>query len=148
MNKPKAYRVLTSEELGSFKLHLAWTLFDARDTMWMRWDNREWDDTSIQDPTKWGIHINIPEYCQAFGMIQALRALGYGYIGPRYVDALEDYKADSFWRMVKPTVKEHNLSWLFHTIEKECLEADGFYDKAASWDKTKSNVNRMRELCK
>lgn len=64
-------------------------------------------------------------YGEAFGILRALKVLGYGYFGPCNLDAFEDnYPVKRFQNITR---KEQNLSWLCNELEKEVLDEEGFY---------------------
>ena len=108
----KTFRKLTKRNREKVANEVKLMLIAHRDCLWTRYT--ECSHAQAVDPAVWRCVANEGYYGEAFGVVRALVALGYGYFGPDGTDAVKDGRSG---------VPEHNLKWWFNDLLKEinCL---------------------------
>ena len=79
----------------------------------------------VVDTTEISYDMRNESYCEAFGIMKGVKALGYGYFGSSNLDGSQEF------RRLKP---EHNLKWWFEKIATSVLEEEGFYSHTNECD--------------
>ena len=74
---------------------------------------------------------------EAFGIMRGLREVGYGYFGTTDKSAVEEDKSYT---------PEHNLRWWFHTLQREYLVEEGFFNYTCSAKKCSELLDKYRSL--
>jgi len=75
-------------------------------------NQKRWDTRSIR------FDVNDAYYGECFGILRALEVLGYGYLGPNNLDAVQHGRGD---------VPHLNLQWWFSQLQEEVLKEEGWY---------------------
>jgi hypothetical protein len=131
----KTFKRLSKKHKEKIAIEVKMMIAAHRDCLWSRWDTCA--HPQAVDPTVWQCVVNEGYYGEAFGVMRALVALGYGYFGPDHTDAVMDGRS---------VVSEHNLKWWFNQLLKEYLDEEGFFDKSGSAEKCHILLNKYREL--
>jgi hypothetical protein len=129
------YKELSSRHKTAIINQIKLMLAAHRNYVWNRWSN--YDDANPIDPVIHSVICNEGYYGEAFGIMRGLREVGYGYFGTTDKSAVEEDKSYT---------PEHNLRWWFHTLQREYLVEEGFFNYTCSAKKCSELLDKYRSL--
>ena len=114
----KNFKKITPPIKSAIEAEVKMMLHESRDTLRGRGE----------DTTRISFNVMESCYAEAFGILRALQALGYGAFGPDNRSGLEESCLidDHNLRKGKTTQDEHNLKWWFNQLKQQVLDEEGF----------------------
>ena len=131
------FRRLPAKHKTAVQIQIKLMMAAHRDSLWNQWETCS--HPRAVDPTKIQLICNEGYYGEAFGIVRALAALGFGYFGSDTQNALEESKSD---------MPETNLKWFFNKTVREYLDEEGFFDKSCTAEKCRNLLSKYRELAR
>lgn len=131
----KRFKKLTPDQMLAVANEIKMMVSSHRDRLWTWYT--ECAFPQAVDPQSVQLIVNDGHYGEAFGVIRGLAALGYGYLGPVNLNAVDQERSE---------IPEHNLRWWFDKLVGECLMEEGFYDKSCTPAKARAMLEKYERL--